>query len=157
MKSKLYLFEHKVPGWVETARDEYVVKLRGFAPFEICPLKTPSQERESADVKRRKEADVLLQQMDLKDLVVLFDEGGKTFTSSENFADQLRRLLESGKQQLVFCIGGPYGFDPRVKARSQAQWSLSGLTFNHWLAQLVALEQIYRGWTILKGLPYHNR
>ena len=157
MKSKLYLFEHKVPQWVATARDEYALKLRGFAPFEICPLKTPSQERESAEVKCRKEGDVLLKQVDTKDLLVLFDEAGKSFPSSEDFADQLRRLLESGKQQLVFCIGGPYGFDERVKARSQARWSLSGLTFNHWLAQLVALEQLYRGWTILKGLPYHNR
>ena len=157
MKLRFCIFEHKPTPWVASAREDYITKLQAFAPFEIASLKTPAVERDSADVKLKKEADLLLKQIDDKDLLVLFDEGGRSFASSEEFAQHFGRLLESGKQRLVFCIGGPYGFDARVKARAQAQWSLSKLTFNHWLAQLVALEQIYRGWTIVKGIPYHNR
>jgi 23S rRNA (pseudouridine1915-N3)-methyltransferase len=69
----------------------------------------------------------------------------------------LGRVLESGKSRLVFVIGGAYGFSDEVYARADMKWSLSALTFNHWLAQLAALEQVYRGLTILKGIPYHNR
>ncbi len=157
MKLKFYIFETKSPSWVEAARAEYANKLRGFVDFELQALKSPSVDRDEASVKVRKEAALLLKHLEPKDLLVLFDEGGKTFPSSEDFAKLLGRQLESGKSRMVFCIGGPYGFSDEVKERAQARWSLSSLTFNHWIAQLAALEQLYRGLTILKGIPYHNR
>lgn len=157
MKLKFLIFETKSPAWVETARAEYATKIGAFAPFETQTLKSPSADRDSADVKRRREAELLLKHVDAKDLLILFDEAGKAFPSSEDFAKQLGRQLESGKSKIVFCIGGPYGFDESIKQRAQARWSLSALTLNHWIAQLTALEQIYRGFTILKGIPYHNR
>lgn len=157
MKLKFYIFETKSPSWVAAAREEYTTKLRAFADFEVQTLKSPTADREEASVKLRKEAALLLKHLDPKDLLVLFDEGGKAFPSSEEFAKLLGRQLESGKARLVFCIGGPYGFSEEIKTRAQARWSLSGLTFNHWIAQVTALEQLYRGFTILKGIPYHNR
>lgn len=157
MKLKLFIFETRAPGWVESARAEYATKIGGFAPFEVQTLKSPSAERDDAEVKRRKEAEILLKHLDDRDLLVLFDEQGKLAKSSEQFAQSLLRALESGKFRLVFCIGGPYGFADEIKTRSQMQWSLSPLTMNHWVAQLMALEQIYRGFTIIKGIPYHNR
>jgi 23S rRNA (pseudouridine1915-N3)-methyltransferase len=157
MKLKFLIFETKASAWVEAARTEYGAKLKGFLPFEIQTLKSPSAERDQADVKKRREAELLIKQIDDRDLVVLFDETGKTFRGSEEFSAQLRRLLESGKQRIVFCIGGPYGFDETVRARAGAVWSLSGLTMNHWVAQITALEQVYRAFTILRGIPYHNK
>lgn len=157
MKIKLVIFETKVPDWVEAARAEYTAKLKPFYPFEIQSLKSPSADRDGADVKKKREAEILLKQLDERDLLVLFDEKGKSFMASEDFAKNLGRLLESGKARIVFCIGGPYGFDESVFARSQARWSLSALTLNHWVAQIAALEQIFRGMTIIKGIPYHNR
>jgi len=157
MKLKFLILETKSPGWVQEARAEYSAKLGGFLPFEIQLLKSPSADRESAEVKKRKEAEILLKQIEPRDAVVLFDEAGKSCRNSEEFATQLGRLLDSGKTRLVFCIGGPYGFDESVKTRADAKWSLSGLTMNHWVAQIAALEQIYRGLTIKKGIPYHNR
>ncbi len=77
-----------------------------------------------------------------KDLLVLFDEKGQLAKTSEDFATALSRVLESGKAHVVFCIGGPYGFDEQVSKRAQLRWSLSGLTMNHWIASLTALEQI---------------
>lgn len=157
MKLKFLIFETKAPDWVEAAREVYALKLKPLVPIEVRTLKSPSGDRDNADIKREKEAEILLDQLDDRDLLILFDEKGKTFTSSEDFAKQLTRVLESGKATAVFVIGGPYGFDPDVQRRAQFRWSLSGLTFNHWVAQITALEQLYRGLTILKGIPYHNR
>lgn len=157
MKLVLLIVEGKAPAWAETARGEYVQKISGFIPFEIKSLKSPSVDRDSSAVKTRKEAELILDQLDDKDFLVLFDEAGKLAKSSEEFSTALSRVLESGKSKIVFCIGGPYGFDESVRQRAQAKWSLSPLTMNHWIAGVTALEQIYRGFTILKGIPYHNR
>lgn len=157
MKLKFLIFETKAPAWVEEARESYAAKIKPFLPIEVRTLKSPSNDRDNAEVKRAQEAKLLLAQLDDKDLLILFDEKGKSFPSSEDFAKQLSRVLESGKAHAVFCIGGPYGFADEVVQRSQYRWSLSGLTFNHWVAQVTALEQLYRGFTIVKGIPYHNR
>lgn len=157
MKLKFFIFETNAPAWVEAARVEYAAKLKPFFPFEIQTLKSPGADRDNSEVKKRKEADLLLKQLDDRDLLVLFDEAGKSFRASEDFAAQVSRLLESGKRRVVFCIGGPYGFDEKIQSRAAARWSLSGLTMNHWVAQVMALEQIYRAFTIVKGIPYHNR
>jgi 23S rRNA (pseudouridine1915-N3)-methyltransferase len=157
MKLTLLILEGKPPAWVASAREEYRAKIAGFQSFEIKSLKSPSAERDAAAVKTRKEAGLILGEIGEKDLLVLFDEGGKLAKTSEDFAAQLGRVLESGKGRAVFVIGGPYGFDERVRARADLRWSLSPLTLNHWVAAIAALEQLYRGFTILKGIPYHNR
>lgn len=157
MKLRFLIFETKSPAWVVEARDEYIAKIKPFFPFTIQTLKSPSADRDAASVKLKKEAELLFKNVSEKDFLVLFDEAGKSFPSSEDFSKQLTRCLESGKSEVVFCIGGPYGFDETLKSRAQARWSLSTLTMNHWVAQIMALEQIYRGLTILRGIPYHNR
>ena len=158
MKLVLLIVESgKPPAWVETARAEYAAKISGFVSFEIKNLKSPSVDRDSSSVKTRREASLILGELDEKDMLVLFDEGGKQAKSSEEFSASVGRVLESGKSKIVFCIGGPYGFDESVRARAQMKWSLSALTLNHWVASITALEQVYRGLTILKGIPYHNR
>jgi 23S rRNA (pseudouridine1915-N3)-methyltransferase len=155
--SFLILEGGKPPEWVATARAEYAAKITPFVPFEIKLLKSPNADRDSADVKRKLEAELILRELDDKDLLVLFDERGKLSKTSEDFSIALSRVLESGKANIFFCIGGPYGFADEVRKRAQNQWSLSPLTMNHWIAGLMALEQIFRGMTILRGIPYHNR
>ena len=156
MKLRVLIFETKSPAWVEAARAEYAAKLKGFVSFEVKLLKSPSGARDDAEAKRRREGELLLKHIDA-DLLILFDEGGSTFKRSEDFAKTLGRALESGKTTITLVIGGAYGFAPAVYARANLKWSLSGLTMNHWIAQLAALEQVYRGFTILRGIPYHNR
>ena len=157
MKIKFLILETKAPDWVNTARSEYVAKLKPFVNFEFKPLKSPNADRDSAAVKRKLEAELILKELGEKDMLILFDEKGKLAKTSEDFSATLARVLESGKSTIVLCIGGPYGFSDDVRKRAQMQWSLSPLTMNHWIASLMALEQIYRGFTILKGIPYHNR
>jgi len=156
MKLTFLILEGKPPAWVESARRDYERKISPFIKFETKSLKSPSAERDSRDVKLKKEAELIFNQLDEKDMLVLFDEHGKLAKDSVDFAKTLSRVLESGKSRVVFCIGGPYGFAEAIHHRAASHWSLSPLTMNHWFAQLVALEQIYRGLTIIKGIPYHN-
>ena len=156
MKSKFVIFETRVPAWVREGRDAYAQKLAAFVKFEIVALKSPGAAREQAEVKRRREADILLREVGAKDLLILFDESGLVARDSAQFAHRLTPALESGKAQVIFAIGGPYGFDESVRTRAAQAWSLSPLTLNHWIAQLTALEQLYRAFTILKNIPYHN-
>lgn len=157
MKFQFLALEGKSPDWVVSGRNEYVTKISGFVPLEWKSLKTPAFDREQAAAKKAKEGELLLKHFGEKDLVVLFDEKGRLAKTSEDFSTELSRVLESGKQKVCFVIGGAYGFSDEVLKRANMKWSLSPLTMNHWLAQLAALEQIYRGLTLLKGIPYHNR
>ena len=157
MKLEFLVVEGKAPGWVEQARQEYLTKISGFFPFEIKSIKSPNVDRDSKELKRKKEGQFILSFVEEKDFLVLFDESGRLSKNSEDFSTQLSRVLELGKSRVLFCIGGPYGFDESVLKRAQGKWSLSSLTMNHWVASLTALEQIYRGLTILRGIPYHNR
>lgn len=156
MKLRFFVFETKCPSWLETGRQEYIEKISGFLPMDLQILKSPNADRDHAEVKLRREAEILFKHLDERDYLILFDEHGKLSRSSEEFSKELGRAIESGKARVVFCIGGPFGFDKAVKKRAQARWSLSPLTLNHWVAQIAALEQIYRGFAIRKGLPYHN-
>ena len=89
------------------------------------------------------------------DNVVLLDEHGKTFRSVE-FASWIQKKMTAGIKRLVFVIGGPYGFSPRVYAAYPEKISLSNMTFSHQMIRLIFAEQIYRAMTILNNEPYHH-
>ena len=76
---------------------------------------------------------------------------------SVGFSDYLQKHMSSGIKQLVFVIGGPYGFSQDVYNKSQGKISLSKMTFSHQMIRLFIVEQLYRGFTILKNEPYHHR
>ena len=88
--------------------------------------------------------------------MVLLDENGTSFDSME-FSKFLQKQMNSGIKQLVFVIGGPYGFSEKIYKKSQGKISLSKMTFSHQMVRLFAIEQIYRGFTILKNEPYHHQ
>ncbi len=104
---------------------------------------------------RLKEGEALLRYLQPQDMVWLLDEKGKSFTS-RGFADRLQKAMNAGPKRLVLIIGGAYGFSPDVRARAQASISLSDMTFNHQIVRLMAVEQLYRAFSILRGDPYHN-
>ncbi len=156
MKVELIVYASRAPAWLQAVRQEFSAKLGGYFPFSIKTLKSPSAGREDLAVKRKLEGELLLAQLEPKDLLILFDEKGRVPKSSRDFSALMTRLLESGKARIVFCIGGAYGFDEPVKKRSSEALSLSPLTMNHLVAEAVALEQIYRAMTLIKGVPYHN-
>ena len=98
---------------------------------------------------------MILSKLQNTDQLILLDDKGKQFTSIE-FSQYLQKKMNSGIKQLVFVIGGPYGFSDAVYKKSQGKLSLSKMTFSHQMIRLFIVEQIYRGFTILKNEPYHH-
>ena len=79
----------------------------------------------------------------------------QNYTNKE-IADFLQKRMNSGIKNLIFVIGGPYGFSPEVYARANGKISLSDMTFSHQMVRLFFVEQLYRGYTILRNEPYHH-
>lgn len=110
----------------------------------------------SEDQQKEKEGELILQQISTSDELLLLDEQGLEFPSTE-FARFLEKKMISGIKRLVFVIGGPYGFSGSVYSRANGKVSLSKMTFSHQMVRLIFLEQLYRAMTILKGEPYHHQ
>jgi 23S rRNA (pseudouridine1915-N3)-methyltransferase len=123
--------------------------------FEIIPDLKKTKNLEENQQKER-EGELILAKLQNSDFMVLLDENGKEF-SSEKFSAYLQKRLNSGLKQLIFVIGGPYGFSEAVYKRANAKLALSQMTFSHQMVRLFFTEQLYRAFTILKNEPYHHR
>lgn len=108
-----------------------------------------------ADEQKVREARAIEKLLSPNDVVVLLDESGRALNSIA-FAAYLEKQLLARVKQLVFIIGGPYGFAPSLYARAQWRLSLSAMTFSHQMVRLFFIEQLYRAFTIQKGEPYHH-
>lgn len=110
----------------------------------------------SEQQQKEKEGELILKQLTPTDMLVLLDENGKQFNSVE-FSGFLQKKMNSGIKQLVFVIGGPYGFSEKVYKTAKGKISLSKMTFSHQMVRLFVVEQVYRAFTILKNEPYHHQ
>ena len=106
--------------------------------------------------QKEKEGELILSKITPTDQLILLDENGKTI-SSVGFSDFLQKKMNTGIKTLVFVIGGPYGFSETVYQKAQGKVSLSEMTFSHQMVRLFVIEQIYRGFTILRNEPYHHQ
>ena len=141
--------------WAESAQDLYLAKLKPFIPFEKKIISSQKMSRAQAHDKKESESQALLQEIQASDYVVLFDEQGVELTS-EKFAQKIQTILNSGKKNCIWIIGGAYGVSAEVKSRAQLKMKLAPFVMNHLVARTVAFEQIYRSFCILNNLPYHN-
>lgn len=123
--------------------------------FEIIPdLKKVKHLSESQ--QKDKEGELILSKTQKSDVLILLDENGKQMDSVA-FANYLQKHLNSGIKNLIFVIGGPYGFSEAVYQRANGKLGLSKMTFSHQMVRLFFIEQLYRGFTILKNESYHHR
>lgn len=136
--------------------ETYQGRLKHYIKFdlEIIPdiknVKNLSEKQQ-----KEKEGDLILGKLQTTDQLILLDEKGKDFRSIE-FSQYLQKKMNSGIKQLVFVIGGPYGFSEAVYKKSMGKVSFSKMTFSHQMIRLFVVEQLYRGFTILKNEPYHH-
>jgi len=137
--------------------DEYTKRLGFYIKFnlEIIPDIKNSKNLSEAQQKQ-KEGDLILNKVNTSDVLILLDENGKQLDSI-GFSNYLQKHMNSGIKQLIFVIGGPYGFSQEVYQKAQGKLSLSKMTFSHQMVRLFFIEQLYRGFTILKNEPYHHR
>lgn len=124
-----------------------------YQRIEIPDLK--NSKNLSFDQQKQKEAELILSKISNTDYVVLLDEKGKEFSSLE-FSKEISKWQNQGNQNVVFVIGGPYGFNDSVYARANQKISLSRLTFSHQMVRLFFVEQLYRAHSILRSEPYHH-
>ena len=137
--------------------DDYSKRLSFYIKFdlEIIPdIKNVKNLSESQ--QKEKEGELILAKLTSTDQLILLDEKGTTF-SSVGFSDYLQKKMNSGAKNLVFVIGGPYGFSDEVYQKAQGKISLSLMTFSHQMVRLFFIEQLYRGFTILRNEPYHHQ
>lgn len=135
---------------------DFEKRLNRYIPFEMESVpEVRLKGKARPENQRQLEATALLSKIQPTDTVWLLDEKGREF-SSRGFAGQLQKCMNSGPKRLVLVIGGAYGHGSALKQRANAEISLSKMTFNHQVVRLLALEQLYRAYSILKGDPYHN-
>ncbi len=142
--------------WVRESLNIYVSRLCHYVPFtltEIPELKNVSS-LDSAQIKFR-EGELILKAVKPSDELVLLDERGREYSSLE-FSSMLEEKMSRGGRDLVFVIGGAYGFAQKVYDRADGKISLSRMTFSHQMVRTIFAEQLYRAFTIMRGEPYHH-
>ncbi|TVZ28151.1 23S rRNA (pseudouridine1915-N3)-methyltransferase [Gillisia sp. Hel_I_86] len=142
---------------LQNLTDVYVKRLQFYNKFEI-ELVPDLKKAKNLDENQQKlkEGELLLNKIPASDFVVLLDENGKQL-SSVDFSEFIQKRFNSGLKQVVFVIGGPYGFSEEVYKRADSRLSLSKMTFSHQMVRLFFTEQLYRAFTILKNEPYHHK
>ena len=142
--------------WVKEGLDLYISRLRHYVPFNLVEI---PELKKAASLSRQqikdKEGELILKQVGPSDSLILLDEQGRECRSLE-FAEFLEKQMASGSKNLVFTVGGAYGFSEPVYQRANAKISLSKMTFSHQMVRTIFAEQLYRAFTILKGEPYHH-
>ena len=142
--------------WVKQGIDIYASRMKHYFPFsivEIPELKNVSSL--SQDQIKTKEGELILKNVKPTDDMILLDERGREFSSME-FAKALQDKISYTGKDIVFVIGGAYGFSEEVYKRAGSKMSLSRMTFSHQMVRAIFAEQIYRAFTIMRGEPYHH-
>ncbi|MQP23586.1 23S rRNA (pseudouridine(1915)-N(3))-methyltransferase RlmH [Flavobacterium sp. LMO8] len=142
---------------LQTLIDDYTKRLSFYVKFDLEIIPDIKNVKNLSEAQQKeKEGELILSKITPTDHLILLDENGKTF-SSVSFSDFLQKKMNAGTKTLVFVIGGPYGFSETVYQKAQGKVSLSEMTFSHQMVRLFVIEQIYRGFTILRNEPYHHQ
>ncbi len=136
---------------------DYQKRLGHYIKFELDIIPDLKKVKNLSEAQQKqKEGELILSKLNQTDVMILLDEKGKQLDSVA-FSEYLQKHMNSGIKQLVFVIGGPYGFSESVYNKAQGKLSLSKMTFSHQMIRLFVVEQLYRAFTILKNEPYHHR
>ena len=156
MKIKLIMTGKTNVGWVESGIGLYAGRLKHYVNFSMVEIpdirNTSSMSRE---LVKAREGDLQMKNIAPSDHVILLDEKGAEFTSAA-WAAKLESRISHSSGDIVFIIGGAYGFSDSVYARADEKLSLSRMTFSHQMVRAIFLEQLYRAFTIMRGEPYHH-
>lgn len=141
---------------LRTLTDRYSARVKHYVPFEMVELPDVRTTRASTEASQKQaEGAQMLKCINPSDFVVLLDEHGRQMTSRE-FAGFIDKKMSVLPRNLIFVVGGPYGFSDEVRSRADALLGLSAMTFSHEMVRPFFVEQIYRAMTILRGEPYHH-
>jgi 23S rRNA (pseudouridine1915-N3)-methyltransferase len=136
------------------AQDDYMTRLNRYTDATLQEVKDAVGRGFPDAVAMQREGEALLKATADSQRRILLSADGRVMTSK-----QLARFLQEQIElygRVAFLVGGPLGFAPEVEEGADGRLSLSRLTFPHELARIMLLEQLYRGFTILRGEPYHK-
>ena len=156
MKIKLIVIGKTDSNELNQLIQTYLKRLQHYIKMELEIVPDIKNRKQlSEKLQKEKEGELLLKSLKNTDVVVLLDEKGRQFRSVE-FSNYLQDKMNASTKQLVFIIGGPYGFSDTIYKRATSKISLSKMTFSHQMIRLFMVEQIYRAFTILRNEPYHH-
>ena len=156
MKIKLIVVGKTNASYLLEGEKEYEKRLKHYTKFDeiIIPDVKQAGKRSENELKI-KEGKLILGKLENSDHVILLDDKGKSYSSLQ-FSEFLQQKMNSGLKSLVFVVGGAFGFSDEVYQRANSKVSLSKLTFSHQMVRLIFKEQLYRGFSILRGEKYHH-
>lgn len=156
MKIKLLVIGKTDNKHISVLFDDYWKRLQHYASFEIAVIPDLKNAKNIPFAQLKElQGDLLQKSFEPTDEVILLDENGTHYKSTE-FAEFLEKKFLSSAKRLVFVVGGAYGFSQHVYDRANVQISLSKMTFSHQMVRLIFAEQLYRAFTIIKGEKYHH-
>jgi 23S rRNA (pseudouridine1915-N3)-methyltransferase len=142
--------------YLQVLINDYIKRLEFYVSFTFVVIPDIKKVKNVSEIQQKKaEGTEILKRIIPSDTLILLDENGKSL-SSIGLSEFLQKKMNSGLKNLVFSIGGPYGFSEEVYIRASGKISLSKMTFSHQMVRLFIIEQLYRGFTILKNEPYHH-
>ncbi len=155
MKITLLVVGKTTDSHIEALILEYQKRLTHYLPFTLQVIpELKNTKALTSEQQKQAEGELILRTITPATDLILLDEHGKEYRSIE-FADYIQKRMSSGRD-VVFVVGGPYGFSEAVYQRANGKISLSKMTFSHQMVRLFFVEQIYRAMTILRGEPYHH-
>lgn len=155
MKISLIAVGKNMPKWLEMGYQNYCKRLPTELGFKLIEIESvPRAKNQPIMPALKREGERIISKIPPQSFVVACDEHGDLW-DTVTLAEKMKRWLQT-EQHLCFLIGGTDGYDPDCLQRANAHWSLSRLTFPHFLVRLIVVEQLYRATTILAGHPYHR-
>ena len=155
MKTELILVGKTTDKLFADSINDYVGRIKHYIPFDITVIPALKNTKSlTQNQQKQNEGELILKHVTPSDSLILLDEHGKEFRSIE-LAAWFEKKQQLGSN-IVFVIGGPYGFSEDVYRRANEKISLSRLTFSHQMVRLIFVEQLYRACTIIKGESYHH-
>lgn len=156
MKIILLVVGKTTTPYLQDGIKDYATRVNRFSPFEIKVIPDIKNAGKLTNEKQKEaEGKLILEHTGAADYLMLLDERGKQFTSRE-FALFIQQKSVELPRNLIFVIGGPYGFSKEVYDRANGMLSLSKMTFPHELIRVFFVEQLYRAFTITRNMPYHH-
>ena len=156
MRIKLIVIGKTNQAYLNEGISEYLSRIKHYLPTELIIIPALKNIGSlSVEQIKQKEGELLLKQIAAADKVVLLDEKGKQYSSLE-FSVFMQQQMNQGVQNLVFVIGGAFGFNKEIYFRFHNKMALSKMTFSHQMVRLFFVEQLYRAMTILRNESYHH-
>jgi len=156
VKVKLIVIGKTKSKFLIEGENEYQKRLKHYCKFsELIIPDIKNGGKLSKKELKEKEGNLILECIKDGDYVILLDDKGLKI-SSTSFAEFLNKKMVSSTNELVFVVGGAFGFCESVYKRANTKLSLSKMTFSHQMVRIIFKEQLYRAFTILKGEKYHH-